>query len=665
MVCAPEPHHCSSAIVHVQHPDLFSFHVSTANYKHNSRVSPDQRDKNNNQINYCDIDHTEIHAQKSKTCTAPYLNLINPDTDVVSNQNEAPSRDMATPDGLFEPRTKRLRDKRDRLTLIQLEPFDEGNLHGFFDMVLECQRNEIVVESLRRRCEDAETRLQQLEAEIDAIALRHLPDVEDEIERFQRIGPRLFELGEADLLAQWNTTLDANQELTRLRDQEEQVRQTSREYIDADVQRLIDDRLEIARIRAMRRLREYLLVNVGSTLPPRLNTASADDSNSDEEPPIAARDPVAMRYYEADYRLQKARLDHDGLRQRDGDRFAEWQTRQAETIDSDKRDAVWREIMATAIENLRRAESEWSEAAQEAYDHRIEANAHHTSIFSHSSYDTISARHLREAQEAKDAERAADPRISFRAAWNGEEMQWVERRPVCDWTQQLPAQESSVYNPIDVGTEAFLDGHNLWRPWGEHNAIQSAVDNVEGGSDSGLKPNMLPRLKRPIIGEGDDWGRQLKKHRKIAKYTAAMQERWRAFESTEPVFLPREDASISEFLDSDHNSTEAAPLSELEIDARGRNNPVDEGVLEPVGGETQSSPGPDSGLQDSPPAEDSTPRPDAPAAIRNGISKSELADMKTNTIITGSRSTRSGKNCNWPQLQKDEWARAQRARDGQ
>ena len=590
---------------------------------------------------------------------------MNPDTDVVSNQNEAPSRDMATPDGLFEPRTKRLRDKRDRLTLIQLEPFDEGNLHGFFDMVLECQRNEIVVESLRRRCEDVETRLQQLEAEIDVIALRHLPDVEDDIERFQSIGPRLPELGEADLLAQWNTTLDANQELTRLRDQEEQVRQTSREYIDADVQRLIDDRLEIARIRAMRRLREYLLVNVGSTSPPRPNTASADDSNSDEQPPIAARDPIAMRYYEADYQLQKARVDHDGLRQRDGDRFAEWQTRQAETIDSGERDAVWREITATAIGNLRQAEEDWSAAAKEAYDHRIDANAHHTSIFSHSSYDAISDRQILAAQEAKDAGRAANPRVSFRAAWNGQDMQWVERRPVSDWTQKLPSQGSSVYNPVDVGTEAFQDGHNLWRPWGEHKATQSAVNNVEGGSESGPELNMLPRLKRPIMGEGDDWGRQLKKHRKIAKYTAAMQERWRAFESTKPVFLPREDLSTSEFLDSDTKSTEEVPLPEIERDASGADSPVEEGVQEPASGETQGLPDPSTGPQDPPPAEDSTPQPDATAVTRNLISKRELTNMKTNRIMTGGRSTRSGKNCNWPQLQKDEWDRAQRARDAQ
>ena len=180
------------------------------------------------------------------------------------------------------------------------------------------------------------------------------------------------------------------------------------------------------------------------------------------------------------------------------------------------------------------------------------------------------------------------------------------------------------------------------------------MSNVEGGSESGLKPNLLPRLKRPIIGEGDDWGRQLKKHRKITKYTAAMQEKWRAFESTEPVFLPRGVPSMSEFLGSDTNSTEVVPLSEVELDARGTDNSADEGIQEPLSGETQDLPGPSTGPQDSP-----------PAVIRNAISKRELANMKTNRIMTGSRSTRSGKNCNWPQLQKDEWARAQRARDGQ
>ena len=343
-------------------------------------------------MSYCNSDHTDLQAQKLKSCTASSLGSMYPDIDAVSNQNEATSQDMATADELFQPRTKRLRDKRDKFTMIQLEPFDERNLHAFFDIVLECQRNAIIVETLRRRCEDAESRLQQVEAEIGVIALRHLPDVEDEIERFRRIGPRLSESGEPDLLAQWNIALDATRELTRLRDQGEQVMQTTREYIDADVQRLIDDHLEVARIRATRRMREVLGVNVGTTSPPRPNTASADDSTSDEDPSIAARDPLAMGYYEADYQLQKARFDHDGLRNKDGDRFAEWQRREAETIDSDERYAVWGEITATAIRNLRRAEEEWSAAAQEAYDNHIDANAQHTSIFSTDHQTTIPPR---------------------------------------------------------------------------------------------------------------------------------------------------------------------------------------------------------------------------------------------------------------------------------
>ena len=579
---------------------------------------------------------------------------MDPDTDADSDGNQAASEDMATGMVLLRPRLKGVKDKRDRLTVLQVEPYTRRNLTSFLDSVLECQRNQIVVEILQRESADAESRLQQIEARIDVVALAHVPEIEDPIDRLLSIASRLPELGEAELLDQWASIRDEIRNLDGLHEQQEQLMQASRQYVDAAVQRLIDDRVDIASVRAVQRLRGVFGLNVNVTTLARPNAASSVGPPDDTDPPIADRDRSATRYYEADYQLQKARFEHDGLRVKTGDRYDEWQRRRAETVDSDERDAVWREITATAIENLRRAEIEWSEAAQEAYDNHIDANPHHTSIFSHSSHDTISEHDFDEAQEAKDAERAADPRISFRAAWHGRDLQWVERRPVCDWTKELPAQGSSVYNPVDVGTERFQDGDNLWRPWGEHKAIQPAVSNVEGGSESGLELNLLPRLKRPMIGEGDDWGRQLKKHRKIAKYTAAMQEKCGAFESTEPVFLPRGVPSTSEFLGSDTNSTEVVPLSEVELDARGADDPSDEGIQEPVSGETQDLPGPSTGPQDSP-----------PAVSRNGISKSELADMKTNTIITGSRSTRSGKNCNWPQLQEDEWARAQRARDGQ
>ena len=278
---------------------------------------------------------------------------MDPNIDAVSHQNEATSQDMATAMDLFAPRTKRTRDKRDRYALVQLAPFNERILYAFVDIVVECQRNEIVVEALQRQCLGAETALQQVEAEIDAFALRHLPDAEDAVERFQRIYPRLSELGAFDLEARWNTAMDAAHKLTELRDQEEQDRQACRGYVDAHVQRLIDDRLEVARVQAKRHLKTIHDVDVGSASPPRPSDPESGESIGDGEGSIAARGRFAKRYYEADYQLQKARLDHDGLRNLDGDRFAEWQRRRADTSNSDERDALWAEITATAIRDLR------------------------------------------------------------------------------------------------------------------------------------------------------------------------------------------------------------------------------------------------------------------------------------------------------------------------
>ena len=177
----------------------------------------------------------------------------------------------------------------------------------------------------------------------------------------------------------------------------------------------------------------------------------------------------------------------------------------------------------------------------------------------------------------------------------------------------------------------------------------AGTDDVDSGAQDVLGSNMLARLKRPLVGEGDDWDRRLKKHRKIKKYTAAVQEKWQAFQGTDHVGPPSEARSTSEFLDSDTNSSKSVPGPKTGVAKRKIDRSIEESGRESIRSETQDPPGQTTRPQDPSLVEGPVAPPRALAEVGAGKPRrtrppKDRTDINDeNLISTGKRTTRSAR----------------------
>ena len=408
----------------------------------------------------------------------------------------------------------------------------------------------------------------------------------------------------------------------------------------------------------------------------RSSSLGRSEDESEDGPrndPVEPRLPaVSDRYYAADRDLRIAGTDHDAFRNEWGYHWEAYQANIQGVNDPEQRSRLWLEEGRAACRRLQRAEDEWSVAAHDAFRLQIGSTSRQTSIFTENP----------EVDEAwyrnERAERLVDPRIALQIGEGKERIQWIEQDRVCEWVETLPAMNSET---IDTEGDTFTAGRNFQRPWQrarrrpEDPSPPGPVAGTESSSDPRqLQPaaeNRIRGSKRPVFGEGDDYGRSRKQHRRIARYTAIEQEKWRAFPGTADAGLPREDPSSSGFISSDSDVSEPAEQPETDFNAPQINSPIEEDVQDLSNGDNEEPAGSATQPQDSTPASGPDILPQGPAATEAAAGQQKRTrrrndlsiDMEGESIITGKRSTRSGEDCNLTNLQRRDLERARQARD--
>ena len=562
-------------------------------------------------------------------------------------------------------------------------------LRGF----LAVRKSEMIIERLQPAFNEAATQSRALEDQGAAIARRHLPEIEDPAARYLEMCQLLRTLGpeERRLDERMHTALLRGARLERYLQETQRTYEVRRRRLQTTLDRFAPeqmDALEDASEEQMTRLLEHADASSGnSSLTSRESseTSSLDRSENGSEDgsedgpendPVGPRlQAVRDRYYAADRDLRIAGTDHDAFRNEWGYHWEAYQANIQDVNDPEQRSRLWFEEGRAACRRLQRAEDEWSVAAHDAFRLQIGSTSRHTSIFTENP----------EVDEAwyrnERAERLVDPRIALQIGEGKERIQWIEQNRVCEWVETLPAINYS--ETIDVEGDAFTAGRNLHKPWQrarrrpEDPGPPGPVAGTESSSDPRqLEPsaeNRIRGLKRPVFGEGDDYGRSRKQHRRITRYTAIEQEKWRAFPGTADAGLPREDPSSSGFISSDSDSSEPAEQPETDTNAPQIDSPIDEDVQDLSNGDNEEPAGPATQPQDSTPASGPDILPQAPSAAATAAAAGQQTrirrrngfdiDMEDRNIITGKRSTRSGEDCNVTRLQKRDLERARQARD--
>ena len=542
----------------------------------------------------------------------------------------------------------------------------------------------MIMERLQQSFNEAGRQNRALEDQGATIARRHLPEIEDPVARYQEMHDLLRRLGPEELRLDDQIHVS----LRRAARLERYLRETRRTYearwarLQTTLDRLAPERmdaLEDVLEEHMTRILQHVDASSGdSSLSSRESSensslsrseaGSEDRSENDAvEPRLRA---VRDRYYEADRDLRIAGTDHDAFRNEWGYHWEAYQANIQGVNDPEQRSRLWFEEGRAACRRLQRAEDEWSVAAHDAFRLQIGSTSRHTSIFTEDP----------EVDEAwyrnERAERLVDPRIALQIGEGKERIQWVEQDRVCEWVERLPAMN---FETIDTEEDAFTAGRNFHKPW--QRARRRPEDPGPPGPVAGIESSPDPRqlqpaaenrirgLKRPVFGEGDDYGRSRKQHRRITRYTAIEQEKWRAFPGTADAGLPREAPSSSGFISSVSDSSELVQQPETDYNAPQIESPIEEGVQDLSNDDNEEPAGSATQPQDSAPASGPDILPHAPATAAAGQQKrtrrrNDLSiDMEGGSIITGKRSTRSGEDCNLTRLQRRDLERARQARD--